>query len=254
MAGEEKAVIRKKKRKKKKRKKKHYLLKFLLFAALCYGLYYFLTSDFFNIKAIQVSGNSHYTAEQVVGLSKIKKGGNLFETSMGDGEKSLLADPYIKDASAGRRLPGTVVISVKERVEYAAVPYGEEFILIDREAVVLRRVDRAPELPLLMGMTVKTIEPGQILEVEESNVLEETLDMLAAMEKSDLYFKKIDISNVVIKAYIYDNLICEGQPENILQGMDNLRKLVYELYKQGIERGVIKVGKDNYWAYSPLIE
>ena len=254
MTEEEKALKRKKKRKKKKRKKKHYLLKFLLLIALGVGLYYFLTSEVFDIQKIEVKNISHYTEEQVVDLSKIKKGTNLFETSMSDARDRLMTDPYMKDTKIERKLPGTVVITVKERVEYAAVPYGTEYILIDDEAVVLSRTSAEPRLPLLMGMTVKSMEPGSTLEVEENNVLDETLKLLAAMEEGDLYFKKIEISNVLIKAYIYDYLICEGKPKNILNGMDDIRKVIYNMYENGIERGVIKVNSSDMWAWSPLIE
>lgn len=251
---EEKAQSRKQKRKKKKRRKKYYLLKFLLIMALGTGLYFFLTSEIFNIVKIEVKNFSHYTEEQVVELSEITKGKNLFGTSMSQAKERLLTDSYMKDVKLQRKPPGTVVITVVERVEYAAVPYGEEYILIDEEATVLSRTVEAPELPLLTGMTVKIIEPGKILKVEESHLLEETLKMLEAMAEGELYFKKIAISDVVIKAYIYDNLICQGTPENILNGMDNLRKIIYDLYTKGIERGVIKMGSDDYCAWSPLIE
>lgn len=255
MKEEDKAVKRKKKRKKKKRRKKHLLLKFLLLVALGVGLYYFLNSELFDIQKIQVDNISHYTADQIVELSKLKKGQNIFfDISLSDSAKDLLTDPYMKDVSVKRKLPATVVITVTERVEYAAVPYGTEYILIDEDAIVLSRTNTAPELPLLMGMTVKVIEPGKLLEVEENNVLEETMKLLAAMEEGDLYFKKIEISDVLIKAYIYDYLICEGTPENILKGMDNIRRVIYEMYGRGIERGVIRVNDSNQWAWSPLIE
>lgn len=254
MAEGDKAVKRKKKRKKKKRKRKFFLLKFLLLVALAVGLYYFLSSEFFDIQKVSVDNISHYTEEQVVKLSKIKTGANLFKTSLGDAEKRLLKDPYMKDVELKRKLPGTVAITVTERVEYAAVPYGSEYILIDQETIVLGRTQSAPELPILMGMTVKSMEPGKGLEVEQSNVLEETLKLLSVMEKSDLYFKKIEISDVLIKAYIYDYLICEGTPENILKGIDDIRKVIFNMYENGIERGVIRVNSSKQWAWSPLIE
>lgn len=254
MTEEEKSVKRKKKRKNKKRRKKHYLLKFLLLVIVAAGLYYFLTSELFDIRKIKVENISHYTAEQVEDMSKIQKGENIFALALSDVKQSLLSDSYMKDVKIKRKLPGTVVIDVTERVEYAAVPYGTEYILIDQEAIVLSRTSQPPKLPLLMGMTVKAIEPGKLLEVEESNVLEATMKLLSAMDKEDLYFKKIEISDVLIKAYIYDNLICEGTPKNIMDGMDNIRRVIYEMYGQGIERGVIKVNGSNRWAWSPLVE
>ena len=45
--------------------------------------------------------------------------------------------------------------------------------------------------------------------------------LLEAMEESDIYFKKIDISQVTVKAYINDLLICKGSPADILTNMKN---------------------------------
>lgn len=241
-------------RKKKKRKKKRYLLKICILIAIAVGMYYFLTSGFFDIQKIKVQENAYYTAEQIISMSKIKSGKNLFKTSMKEAENRMRKDPYIKNVKVSRRLPATVVISVEEREEYAAVPYGNSYLLMDEDGLVLRKTDTAPTLPLLMGMTVKKMDPGFPLEVEENSVLTDTLKMLSAMEENEIYFKKIDISKVIIKAYIYDSLYCEGTPENIRENMGNLKNVLYKLYTQGIERGVVKMGSKGYFSFSPEIE
>jgi len=46
----------------------------------------------------------------------------------------------------------------------------------------------------------------------------------------------------------------EGAPANIRDNMESVEKLLYELYQQEITHGVIKVGKDNYLSFSPVIE
>jgi cell division protein FtsQ len=101
---------------------------------------------------------------------------------------------------------------------------------------------------------LSNIDPGTPLVVEENAVLNDTLKLLIAMEENELFFKKIEVSPIVIKAYIYDNLTCEGTPENILKSMDGLKEVLYDLYVQGIERGMIKVGGDGYYSFSPLVE
>ncbi|WP_027398722.1 cell division protein FtsQ/DivIB [Anaerovorax odorimutans] len=241
-------------RKKKKRKKKRYLLKFFIFIVLCTALYLFLTSSLFDIQKIKVENNNYYTSEQVISIAKAKAGKNLFKVSTSDMKERLLKDSYIKSVKVKRRLPDTIKIIVEEREEYAAIPYGEEYVIIDSEGMVLRKVSIEPKLTILLGMTVKNIDTGTPLEVEENSLLTDTLSMLKKMEKYDLYFKKIDISNIIIKAYIYDQLICEGTPENILNNMETLQEVLYDYYSKGIKRGTIKVGADGYFAFSPLVE
>lgn len=241
-------------RKKKKRKKKHYLLKFILFVALATGMYFFFTSSLFDIQKITVENNNYYTAEQVISLAGAKTGENLFEASLSQMKEKLLADPYIKNVKLKRRLPAEVAIIVDERKEDAAVPYGSSYIIIDKEGMVLRKTDTEPALTLLLGMTIENMEPGTPLKVEQNAALTDTLKLLAEVKKHELFFKKIDIGSVLIKAYIYDQLICEGTPEDIINNMDSLQEVLYDLYTKGIERGVIKMGSDEYFSFSPLVE
>lgn len=241
-------------RKKKKRRKKRYLLKIIIIAAFSVGMYFFFTSSMFDIQKITVESNSYYTVEQVISLAGAKTGENLFETSLTQMKEKLLADPYVKNVKLKRKLPAQVVIIVEERKEDAAVPYGNKYIIIDNEGMVLRKADTEPALTLLMGMTIENMEPGTPLAVEENAVLTDTLKLLREIKNYELFFKKIDITNIIIKAYIYDQLVCEGTPENIMNNLDSLQEVLYDLYTKGIERGVIKMGSDKYFSFSPLVE
>lgn len=245
-------------RKKKKRRKKNYLLRLIIIIALGVGLYYFATSELFDIHTITVENNVYYTSEQIVERSGVVIGGNMFSDVHGrDAKKELISDPYIKDAAIRLKLPDTVVITVEERTEAAAIPYSTNFILIDAEGLVLRVSEVEPKLPLLLGLTIKGMEPGKALEVEENSVLSDTLLMIKALTDSDVYFKKIDLSKVMVRAYVYDSLVCQGMPQDITGRVSDgtLQKILYELYGEGIERGTITVTSDpTNMAFSPAYE
>lgn len=243
-----------KRKKKKKRKKRNYLLRLLGLIALGAALYLFLTSDLFTIREITVADEKHYTAEQVIQMAQAETGGNLFEISTSEMKENLLQDPYIKEAKVARRLPNTIAITVSERKEAAAIPYGNRFIVIDEEGMVLQQTDVEPTLTQITGMTLTNVEPGTLIAVEEDSMWKKTLELLAAMRTNELFFKRIEMSTVVVKAYIYDYLTCEGTPENILKNMDDLTDVLYDLYAKGIERGVIQVGGEGYYSFSPLVE
>ena len=244
------------KKKKKRRRKKHYLLRLLIIAMIGAGLYYFLTSPLFDVRTITVENNSYYTKEQIISRGEAKTGYNIFSTNTGRIKDLLLGDPYIKSVRVKRSLPDTVVITVEERSEAAAVPYADIFIIIDKDGLVLRKSEIEPQMTLLTGMTIKTMEEGSPLEVEETGALTGTLKILEAMDATDMFFKKIDISSIKVKAYIYDQLICEGTPDNIIESMlsGNLETVVYNLYTKGTERGIIYVGSDNYYSFSAMLE
>lgn len=242
-------------RKKKKRRKKHYFLRFLIFVALVVGTFKFLSSDYFRVTQIKVEGNHYYTKAQIVEMAGIQTGYNMFfETKTAPARATLLDDPYIKLVSIKKEPRDTIRIVVEEREEYAAVPYGDNFILIDETGMVLRISDKEPILPLLEGLTLVEMRPGSALAVEQAYLLTDTLQLISSMDENDIYFKKIYFSSVVVRAYIYDELYCEGTPENINHSMDDIYKLLTQLYKENITHGVIKVGTDDYLAYSPQYE
>ena len=239
-------------KKKKKRRRKHYFLRFCIFCVLVFGLYYFLNSDFFAVRKFEVSGNQYYTPAQIIEMSGLQSGVNMFfETKTRPARNALLEDPYIRLAEIKRKPKDTIQIVIEERREYAAVPYGEQFVLIDREGTVLRVADEEPALPILGNMSITEMTPGKALQVEQAYMLTDTLSLLNLVEENDIYFKRIDFSTVIIRAYIYDDLYCEGAPANIRDNMASIQKLLQELYKEEITRGVIRVGTDNYLSYSP---
>ncbi len=244
----------KERRKKKKRKKKNYLLRIFFVICFCIAAYFFLTSSLFDVQKIVVENNVYYTPEQIISIAGAKTGGNTFSESTGDMEKKLLLDPYIKSVAVSRNLPSGIKITVVERREAAYLAYRTDFIIIDNDGIVLRKASVEPKITMLSGLTIKLIDPGKPLAVEENAILTAILSMLKKMDEQELFFKKIIISNVVIKAYIYDNLICEATPENLSNSMPQLKEVIYDLFKKGIKRGVIKMGSDGYFAFSPLPE
>ena len=243
--------------KRKKHKKKHIFTKMLIIVLVLAAIYLFMSSSYFKVKKIQVDGNSYYTKEEVKSIANAKTGQNLFFKSGISGMKDRLnKEPYFEEVKVRRKLPNTISISVKERKQAAAIAYGKEYIVIDSKGTVLRKTDVMPKIPLFRGLTVSKLKTGEPVEAEEKETLDMTLKMLKIMEKGDIFFKKVDFSNVVIRAYIYDDLVVKGTPGEIKKVIEsgNLQKLVYNLMDEQIKRGTIIVGGDDYISFSPDTE
>ena len=237
--------------------KKHYWLRFLLFIALCLALILFLRSDYFAIQEFKVEGNQYYRDEEVLTMAKAKKGDNIFFGGTLREIKTLLTqDSYFKSVEVKRKLPSTVEILVEEREQTAAILFGEKYIVIDDQGFVLRKTDLDPEITLLEGLTITKMKVGEPLEVEEKDTLETTLDMLKAMKGGDLYFKKIDVSRVILRCYIYDQLLIKGTAKDISSSIrtGDVQKVISDLFAQGITRGTITPGGADYISFSPLID
>lgn len=217
----------------------------------------FLASPMFDIAAYEVEGNSYYSDDEILVMGNCKTGGNIFwEAGLSDIQERLSRDAYMQEVTVKRSLPATVKITIEERKQTAAIVYGEKFVVIDGSGTVLRKTSVEPKIPVIKGLTISKMNVGQPIETEESVLLRQTLEMLASMEKGDMYFKKIEISKVQIRAFVDDSLICQGSPEQLMEAMEagKLQIVIQELFEQDIERGTIKVSGEDYISFTPKID
>lgn len=244
-------------RPKKKRKKKNYLLRALIVIAILVGAFLLVSSSLFDVGSITVENNDYYTDEEVITIANAKKGVNIFWGIDGsDIKKRLLDNPYFEEVNIKRKFPNTLIIDVTERLQIAAIKYGDEYIVIDESGTVLRKTDVNPKLTLLRGLTISKLTVGEKVDAEEAVALKNTLAMLSAMKDGDLFFKKIVISKAVIKAYIYDTLLCRGTPKQMLSAIKSgdLSKVINKLFQNDTTRGTVSLGDNNYASFSPAID
>ncbi|MDR1574199.1 MAG: FtsQ-type POTRA domain-containing protein [Clostridiales Family XIII bacterium] len=241
-------------KKKKKRKKKHYLLKCLMVALAVLGVCKLLSSPLFDVQRITIENNAYYTSEQIIAMAGARTGENIFRIRTREVRNRLLSDPYILSAKIKRSLPSGLVIRVTEREEAAFVLSGGECVIIDENGLVLRKTRTAPLLTELGNLKVTRAEPGQPLVAEENAALTDTLDLLKKVKNEEMYFKKVDISNIIIRAYIFDRFVCEGTPAHLSENLSDLKAFLLGLREQGVERGTVKVGGDRYIAWQPAAE
>lgn len=243
-------------RKRKKHRRKNYLLRFIVFVLFCAGMYYFLSSDIFDISNVKVLGNNYYTVEQIKDKANVKIGKNIFAFRKGALKNKLLKDPYLKNVVIKRKLPSTIVIEITERKEQAALLDNEKYIIIDDGGLVLRTSKDEPKITRITNLKIKQSKVGKPIEVEGNALLNDTLKMLKEMDKADIFFRNVNISSIIVKAYISEQLICEGAPENLRESAKNgnLQTALYEMHSKGIERGTIKIGSDNYCSFDPNAE
>ncbi|MBQ3281409.1 MAG: FtsQ-type POTRA domain-containing protein [Eubacterium sp.] len=242
--------------KKKKHYKTHFFLKVLMLLAALIATAAFALSPVFTIRHVEVEGNKFYTDEQIINMSDVETGGNLFSDAQKSKIRTNLKDNlYFKTVRVKRRIPNTLVIEVEEREELAGVKYGDKYIVIDEDAVVLRIARLDPEVTEITGLKIMKMEPGAKIRVEEKKIFEDTLSTLHTMKEGDLFFKRIEIEDQTITAFIYDMLKVKGSSEDLRASIESgaLQKVVNKLMKSEIERGTIILGEDGYISFSPAV-
>lgn len=101
------------------------------------GIILFLLSPIFNISKIEVNGNEQISSDEIISLSGIQKGSNLFSTSKKQLSDKIKENPYIGTVTITRKLPMTLSISVKERKVEFLLEYGNSYAYIDEKGFIL---------------------------------------------------------------------------------------------------------------------
>jgi len=107
----------------------------------------------FTIRQVIIEGAEHLDKEKIESLSGITIGENIFEVNLGDAAESLKAEFAAEDFIVFRKLPGTIVIRVLERLPVALINVGK-LVGVDDDGVPLPHIgaDMVDTLPIITGV------------------------------------------------------------------------------------------------------
>jgi cell division protein FtsQ len=117
------------------------------------------TSGRFAVNSVEVAGNERRGSDAITAESGLTLGVNVFTVDLDSARTRILADPWVADAALARRLPGTIVIQVTERVPAALVAIGDLF-LVDADGAPFKKLEPGDpvELPLITGLTQEAVD------------------------------------------------------------------------------------------------
>ncbi len=177
--------------KRKKARKIKMRISSILFAFVFvfWGIYYLLQSDLINLKEIVLNGNEQVHMEELIKLSDLVINRNIFKYNLKEIEENILSHPYVKDVKVQRKLPSTMIIEVKERQEYAIIPYMGSYIFIDEENMILRASDSyiANDHILITGVEFENFKVGKKIEAVNINNLNAVMDLLKAAKMTSIF-------------------------------------------------------------------
>jgi len=134
-----------------------FVLAIMILGGLGGGVWYLLhNSAIFVVREIRVESNHSYSAEEVIEMTGLETGGNIFALDPGGARDCLLKNVDFRDVSVQRIFPNTIRIDVMEREPRARVRFGHLYT-IDNWGVVLGPRKKAPgiQLPVIRGLKVR---------------------------------------------------------------------------------------------------
>jgi cell division septal protein FtsQ len=132
----------------------------------------------FSIKEIIVSGNYYLDRDDIIGSINIKNGDQLLNVQFKDVDDKLGKNPWIKEVSLKKQLPGTLLINIEEAVPKALLRIKRKLYLIDSEGRILERIkgDSMLFLPV-----IKDIRP------KNEKGISEALKLVDVLMKRDIF-------------------------------------------------------------------
>lgn len=254
--------IRERKREKKRKERRRRTAFWTGFSiiALAIGGFMFSISGFFTVDSIEVQGNSHFTAEEIINIAHAVPGHNLlYNTDSKSIVEYLEQNPYIKTATVARKLPSTMVIQVEERAEAISFSYDDDYLIMDDEGILLKKTRTEPKITRVTGLVVTRIRLGDTVGTEDQRMFTKLLRLIRAMKDADMYFVSIDMTeyenDMSVKAYIYDKLVVKTDYESLVTNLKNgrLHRIVEKLFEDDVKRGTITIGDDGSASFEPGI-
>lgn len=171
----DKAKAASSKRKSKKKKRRMGLIYTLLFGLILISGTTLTFTVFFIIEDIKIEGDSGYTSDQILEASGISVSQNMFRISIKKSEEYLeRALPYIEEAKIKRKLPSTVIITVKKATAAGAIKTDSGYIKINRNGKILEELqgEIPSNITTIKGIDVSEYNVGQTVHEDSDEHLE----------------------------------------------------------------------------------
>jgi cell division protein FtsQ len=129
-------------------------------------------SPLLDVDHLRTQGAEHTSPQRITDAAGVHRGTAMVGLDTEAAERRVEALPWVGEATVTRTWPGSVTVTVEERVPVAAVAVGEaRWAQVDGEGRVLELVDAAPAgLPLLDGVEGRVAE-GESLPAEAGDAL-----------------------------------------------------------------------------------
>jgi len=155
----------------------------VVFAAILVGCVVF-----FRVNVITVTGNTRYSAAEVIAASGVKEGDNLFLISRPKTAGAIVSKlPYIESVAPIKRLPDRVELRVTETRALCAIQSEGDWWLLNGGCKLVDRGGQAAgaDLPPVLGLDPvdPTLGAWLSVDISQQTKLEGLKSLLTALEK-----------------------------------------------------------------------
>lgn len=219
----------------RKNKKTNYFLRIVfLILVTTVAAYFFLQSATFNVKDIAVTGNRGLSASEVIKLSGLKSGSNIFYVNFDPAFAALATNPLIAESQVLKKYPSKLEIHITERTAIALVPSQNGMMYVDKDGIAIkesRELTRL-ELPVVTGIVVPAnfLLGKPVVSADLSLGLDVVKQLDSDMKKR---ISEINIKNNYISIFLNDKSeVRIGNPERLKEKLSVFDSIIKEEKKK----------------------
>lgn len=148
-----------------------------------------LYMDMLILDTLEIDASDHITEEYFINNTEIITHQSILRYQLEEKEEAIKSHPYIQGVEIRRKFPNTLEIKLKERKEYAIIPYNGNYLFVDRELYLLRVSDSymEGEAPVLREVEVLNATLGDSLVTHNDELVKFTFDAFEALSVSGFY-------------------------------------------------------------------
>lgn len=200
-------MAQKKKVIKLKRKQKKQITGLTLVIIVAALIVIMLLTPGFDIKEINVYGNSVVKESDIIKSSGLVKGVNIFSVSLKNARDNIEKMGYIESAKVKRELPGSINIEIVEAagVAYIVTKNGHVMITADGRSIDLVNIqenkkdgEEIKNLPVIRGIKSIKYKIGEKIKSDDTQKLDVLFECLKEFSKYGYVFQMeyIDVSDI----------------------------------------------------------
>ena len=181
----------------KSHKKKGFIILFV-FTITSFLAVALLLSPLFQIRQIEIVGNSAISNEEILEHAQLETGQNMLAFNAGTVHSQINRLPFVRSVNIVREFPDKVIITVSERTPIAniRVAHSATYLLIDDTGMVLESGSvPVPALPVAIGIDFASFAVGEYLDVENDLIFRDMLRLYRLFARYDFFPDTVDMSN-----------------------------------------------------------
>lgn len=191
-----KNITKKQKQILKKQKRIKRIIKWTtLLIIIIAGVIFSLVSPIFNISTVEVINNNTVQTEEIISLSGLKIGQNIFRYNKSKVIKNIKENAYIQSVKIKRKIPNKIEITIQERNRDYNIQFLNQFAYINKQGYILEISEQKLELPTIKGIATgeEQIKAGSRLNSEDLEKLETVIQIINVCEDYGISQKITDI-------------------------------------------------------------